>query len=301
VINLIAYAEAANAGLLDPAEWRPLSDLERYYLPGSDLRSHSQAVTDLEEAGLIAYDPLATPLEEIPGLMIRRSSNAASDYLHLLLGQETIERTILNLGLSRHTAPCPWVGQFLAMGNRTRTSSDSQAIQAFIDDPASYGREVMRLTELFAGDEAFRAYESTPRWQHPNIQTQALFSEHLNAQGTAGDYARLMARIAQNELGAPYVNILVRRYLEWPMVFPANQELFFNVGYKNGTLPGVLTTVYYAQRLEDGAQVVVALFYRQLPVSQYQEWRRSLPHDELARWLLADPLAIPTLAQLLRS
>jgi D-alanyl-D-alanine carboxypeptidase len=301
VINLIAYAEAANAGLLDPAEWRPLGDLERYYLPGSDLRSHSQAVSDLEEAGLVAFDPPATPLEEIPGLMIRRSSNAASDYLHKLLGQETIEQTVLNLGLSQHTAPCPFVGQFLAMGNRTRTSDDRQAVQGFIEDPDSYGREVMRLTELFATDEAFHDYESTPRWQHPNLQIQALFSDHLTAQGTAGDYAQLMARIAQNEIGPPYVNILVRRYLEWPMIFNANQELFSTVGYKNGTMPGVLTTIYYAQRLEDGALVVVALFYRQLPMNQYQNWRRNLPYDELARWLLADPQAIPALAQLLGS
>ena len=86
VINLIAYAEAAGSGLLDPAGWIPLSELERYYLPGSDLRAHNQALDDLEDLGLIAFDPPATPLEEIPAMMIRRSSNAASDFLHMTAG-----------------------------------------------------------------------------------------------------------------------------------------------------------------------------------------------------------------------
>jgi hypothetical protein len=31
----------------------------------------------------------------------------------------------------------------------------------------------------------------------------------------------------------------------------------------------------------------------------YRDWRRNLPHDEFARWLLADPQAIPTLNTLL--
>jgi hypothetical protein len=56
-----------------------------------------------------------------------------------------------------------------------------------------------------------------------------------------------MAAIAQEQIGDPYANFLARRYLEWPLaVYPVNQELFHMVGYKNGSLPGILTTVYYA-------------------------------------------------------
>jgi hypothetical protein len=58
----------------------------------------------------------------------------------------------------------------------------------------------------------------------------------------------------------------------------------------------VLTTAYYAYRWGDAAPVIVVLFYRDLPQQLYREWRFDLPHDELARWLLADPEAIPLLA-----
>jgi hypothetical protein len=104
-----------------------------------------------------------------------------------------------------------------------------------------------------------------------------------------------MTRIFNNGLNSGYINIVVRRNLEWPMIFETNQELFTTIGYKNGAFPGILTTVYYAQRIEDGARIVVALFYRDLPNFMYRDWRRNLYHDEIARWLLTDPQAIPTL------
>ena len=300
IVNLIAYAQAVVAGELDPAEWIPLEEINKTYLPRSDLGAHNRALADLEERNLIALDPPSTPLEEIPWMMIRHSSNAAADYLQLRLGQETIEQTVMDLGLSSHTAPCPWVGQFLTMANRQTTGNNLRAIQSYIDNPESYGQEVMRLTQSYVSDEAFRVSESESGWR-ASFDTQILFSENLNAQASANDYAGLMARLMQNGLASDYANILVRRTLEWPIIFPANQELFATIGFKNGSLPGILTTAYYAQRIEDGASVVVVLFYRELPRQTYRQWRQDLPHDELARWLLSDPTAIPELRSALQA
>ncbi len=302
LIHLVAYAEGVENGRLDPATWLPVSELERFFLPGSDLRSHPDAIAQLTERGLVSGDPPAFPLEELPWMMLRNSSNAATDYLHLLLGQETIENTALQLGLNSQTAPCPFLGQFLTISNHTRSGDNEAVIQSLIADPAAYGQLVMDLTAAYSDSADFRAAEG--RWyqrsRRPTWEAQSLFSEQLNAQGSARDYADLMATIAQNELGSAYLNFLVRRNLEWPMsVYPINQELFYTVGYKNGTLPGVLNTLYYAAPREGGGLVVVALFFRHLPEATYQQWRRNLPHDDLARWLLSEPRAIPALRQAL--
>jgi hypothetical protein len=299
IINLIAYAEGTTDGRFNTADWIPLAEMEHYYLPGTDLGSHRQGLQDLESRNLIAFDPPVMPLEEIPWLMMRFSSNAASDYLHMTIGQQTIEETAVALNLTSQTAPCPFIGQFLAMSNHERPGSDQQAIEGYLADPALYGSEVIRLTELYANDETFRQDEINLRGQSPSLPVQSFFSENLNAKGSANEYADLMARIFDNGLSSAFVNILVRRNLEWPMIFEANQELFTAVGYKNGAFPGILTTTYYAQRREDGGRVVVALFYRELPNFLYRDWRRNLPHDEFARWLLSDPQAIPTLKVLL--
>jgi D-alanyl-D-alanine carboxypeptidase len=289
IINLVAYANAVEAGAIDPSTWVPVSEIESAYLPGSDLGAHRASLAELKEKGLITEDDPSIPMEQIPWMMMRHSSNSASDYLQTLIGQDVIENTIQELGLATHTAPCPFIGQFLAISNHTRLGNDRQAIESYLDEPERYGQEVMQLTEAFMTDPDFRGDEGY--WRAP-ISSQRYFAEQLNSKASARDYAKLMAMISKNEIGSDFVNILVRRAIEWPMIYPVNQSLFSSVGYKNGSLPGVLNSAYYGTRLEDGAQLVVVLLYHDLPMQLYRQWRRSLPHDELARWILSDPNAL---------
>ncbi|MCP4426092.1 MAG: serine hydrolase [Chloroflexi bacterium] len=304
VVHLVAYAEAVAAGQLDSTDAVTLAALETFYLPNLDLGAHQNAAAALAENGRLFGDPPSMLLDELPGMMIEYSSNAAADYLHMLLGQTAIEETAVALGLTNQTAPCPWLGQFLVMGNHTRTmESDRIAVQHYIDEPERYGRDVMLFTEAYSADPEFRqtAVEWRRENRRPNGQTQRFFSETLNAKGTANDYASLMARIAQNGLSDGESSFIARRELEWIMRFPANQTLFSNAGYKNGSLPGILTTVYYAYPLGETSPIVVALFFRDLNGRAYQQWRNNLTHDELARWLLSDPAAIPAMKAMIEN
>jgi len=303
VIHLVAYAQAVQAGELNAEATVALAELERYYLPNSDLNAHRQAVEALTAEGRVFGEPPAVLLEDVPRMMIEYSSNAATDYLHQLLGQERIEETALDLGLTSHTAPCPFIGQFLLMGTDGDDSDDAKQVRSFIQDPERYSREVMRVTEAYATDPDLR--DEIGGWRgrgrRPSLEAQSLFSENLNARASAGDYARLMALIANNQVGPWEQNVRIRRYLEWPTQFAANQETLAWLGYKGGALPGVLTAVYYAQPWDRLQPVVVALFFHDIPLNSYRQWRRTLPQDELARWLLYDRDAIPTLKALLSS
>lgn len=302
LIHLVAYAEAVSNGRLNPLASVPVAALDSYYLPNLDLGAHRQALAELEENGRLFGTPPHLTLEDIPWMMVRHSSNAATDYLHMLLGQVTIEETAVSLNLPTHTAPCPFLGQFLAMDDPTLPNSNGRVtIDAYLHDPATYGRQVMLLTDAYSRDDAFRQQiaQGGRRFFRPSIDSQRYFSEHLNAQASALDYANLMARIAQNGLSNGESSFLARRYLEWPMRFEANQEQFSNLGYKGGALPGILTTVYYAYPAGESVPTVVALFYHNLPMNTYRRWRHELPYDELARWLLIDPQAIPALRNVL--
>jgi D-alanyl-D-alanine carboxypeptidase len=309
LITLAAYAEAAAAGELNPLEQVTLAELERYYIPNFDLGAHRRALAELRANDRILFpdDDPAVLLEDVAWMMISHSSNAAADYLHFRLGQTRIEETALALGLNEpsgvHSAPCPFVSQFLMMGNHTRQSAnDRQALVTYLDgsgeSAAAYGRDASLLADAYINQAAFRAAEEAwrTRTRRPSIDTQRFFTEQLAPQGTAGRYAALMHRLAQNGLSNGDSSFLARRILEWPNVFEANLEFFSNVGYKNGSLPGVLNTTYYVYRWGEAAPVIVVLFYRDLPQSVYRQWRADLPHDELARWLLADPAAIPALS-----
>lgn len=297
LIHLATYAEAVGAGELAATTSVPLEDLEAYYLPNLDLGGHRRALAELEENEKVYGLPPNIALEEVPWMMIRHSSNAATDYLHQLLGQNKLEETAVSLGLSNQTAPCPWVGQFLIMSNHTRSGSDQAAIAGYLENATDYGRDVSLLTDAYVNNEDFRAaaQDRILRTRLPSVDTQRYFGQTLNAHGTPREYADLMATFAQNGLSNPESSFIARKYLEWPMVYPDNQTYFSNLGYKNGSLPGILTTVYYAYPIGNNAPIIVALFYENLPNRTYQQWRRNLPHDEFARWLLYDPLAIPTL------
>ncbi|MCP5095916.1 MAG: serine hydrolase, partial [Chloroflexi bacterium] len=298
MITLVAYAEAVAAGEFDPTQVVEIETIEKYYLPNFDLGAHPRAVRELDENGRLLSNPPAVLLDELPWMMVRHSSNAAADYLHMMLGQVRVEETAVSLNLSSHTAPCTFLGQFLAMGNHTRPVGTNQtALDEFIANPNIYADAVTLLADAYVNDPTFRTNEQA--WRQGSrrvpIEIQRSFSNDINAHGSPLDYANLMAQIAQNGLSNNESSFLARRYLEWPMQFSSNQALFSNLGYKNGSLPGILTTVYYAYPLGDSAPIVIALFYQTLPNRTYQQWRNTLPHDEFARWLLAEPAAIPAL------
>lgn len=280
LITLVAYAQAVDAGTIDPARPVARDDLDRYYLPRSDLGAHALALGELGDAPL-TVDTLAW-------MMMRHSANSAADWLHAALGQAAIEETAVALGLAPHSAPCPFLGRFLMMGGDTLPT-------VLAADPVRYGAQVVAETQHYADDAAYRAQVQAAwgRRRSPPVATQREFVAALETHGTAAAYAGLMARIASGQVGSPSANALIRRHLGWPLeAFPSNRDFYTAIGYKNGTMPGMLTTVYYAQPLWADTPIVVALFYRNLPQDLYRDWRRELPNDALAHWLMRDPNAV---------
>ena len=108
LLQLVGYGLAVDEGTLSPDQAVVAADLEAYYLPRSDLGAHNEALRELDEDNLT--------LEDLVWMMMRHSANTAADYLHDLLGQRHAEELVVNLGLGEHSAPCTFLGRFLAMG-----------------------------------------------------------------------------------------------------------------------------------------------------------------------------------------
>ncbi len=286
LLQLTAYASQVDAGTLDPAQPVDESDLEQFYLPRSDLNAHRRA--------LAAYAAQPLVLADVVSMMIRYSSNSATDYLHNLLGQQLLEQTAIDLGMEGQSAPCSFIGRFLIMGDGSEADS-SATIQTLANDEERYGLDVAARTDRYLNDPVYRV-SAEQYWQQrrsPSIAAQTLFVDELETRGTAASYASLMARIVRGEIGSPTSNRQIRDALEWPYdAFESNRELYQMIGYKNGSMPGVLTSVYYSWPLESDQPYVLALFYRNLPNDLYQTWRRELPHDAFAHWLMSDPNAL---------
>ncbi|MEM9776402.1 MAG: serine hydrolase, partial [Chloroflexota bacterium] len=282
LIHLVAWAKAVEEGEFSADQIVDRDDLNEWYLRGSDLGAHRDALEEFDGQNLTQDD--------VAWMMIRHSSNAAADYFHKLLGQERIEQTAAELGFTNHTAPCTWLGKFL-----TVSTLPSDELVRLSEDPTAYGAMISDRQDRFLQDKNFRQFgENTwRRGGQPSFQKETYFTETFDTKGTALDYSRLMAQLIQDEVGTPATSRLIRSHLEWPIVeFPSNRVQYNTVGYKNGTLPGVLTTLYYAEPYWSDRPIVVALFYRNLPRSTYQRWRREFPHDALAHWLMSNPQGI---------
>lgn len=278
LIELVAYDQAAANGQIDPRAAVDLADLEALYLPRSDLGAHNQALRALPNDQLTVND--------VAAMMIRYSSNSASDFIHQLVGQTVIEQTVIDLEMGPHTAPCPFLGRLIGMGQLSQ-----QEIVAQASDPASYGASVTRWTDLYRENQSFRldAQRLWGRGRQPSLANQAFFVDQLETRGTAAGYGRLMARLATGEVGSPEL----RELLGWPLdAFEDNRLNYEAIGYKNGTMPGVLTTAYYSRPYWSETPVVVIIFYKDLPLPTYRQWRRTLPNDALAHWLMINPQAI---------
>lgn len=302
LVTLVAYVEAVAAGQLNPLEPVGVDTLARYYLPNSDLGAHPRALAELTANGRLDPTTNTITLNDVAWMMIRHSSNAANDYLHLRLGQTLLEETALRLKLTQQTAPCPFLAQFLALNNHTRLGDNTAIIQQYLQDPTIYASEAMLLAETFIQNDDFRAAENNWRTSRSRaaFRDSRLFNQSLNPEGTAREYAALMGRFAQNGLGSGESSYQARLILEWPMQFENNQAVFSNLGYKNGSLPGILTVAYYAYPKGESDPIIITLFFRDLPDTVYRSWRSdTLAHDELARWLLANPDAIPLLRRIL--
>lgn len=252
VVHLAAYAQAVDAGRLDPNERVPVSEWERWYLPDTDGFAHPRA---LERLGV--DDPTDTvTLDEIVSAMIQESDNAAPDYLADRLGGDALRAAATQGGWDDFEPPT-MLGNALAMFDPTL--DDREAVHAaarrYADDPdyrtgfaaANYG------DDLFADIGRIQEFGNT---------------------GTAADLASLHRSIADGSFGPG--SEIARAHLEWQPV----PDGFDGVGFKGGSLPGILTEAMTFRR-EDGTVSTAVLLANRMSEDDYTAAFQSLPYQGL--------------------
>ena len=259
VVHLAAWATAVRRGELRADQPVRVGDWERWYLPGTDGGAHLAALRRLgvPDDGVRATDPAATvPLSDVVSAMVRESDNAAPDLLRDLLGEDALTEAAASAGWA--DAPAP---RFLA------------AFLRLVDPSAGDGGAA---ADRYASDPAEAArVQALPL---PDLAAQADWAAGT-AAGTAAGLAALHARISSGELPG------AREQLEWQPPLPGH----LGVGFKGGSLPGVLAEAF-ALRADDGATAVGVLLVRDLdPAEWVRTLEAGLPHQQLLVAALTDP------------
>ncbi len=307
IVILASYAQAVEAGTLDPEQPISLADWEAWYWPNTDGGAHPAA---LERLGIpadqrgFANDPAQTvPLKTLAQAMIFESDNAATDYLIDRLGIAALDQTIADLGMQQQTKIVPIVGLFLLVMNPD-ASIDATSMQSLLElDQASIEQQALALAERFQAEPEWRKATQDQSQLKLDLAQQSQVFDHIMPKGSAGDYANVMALVGNNQLISPAVSQTMREFLEWPMTIPGNEAMFTHFGTKGGSLPGMLTEAMFIQPAQgewaDRTKVVV-LFFNQLPDQTWLGLLQSFMQQQFAVQLALDPAFAQSVASQLK-
>jgi D-alanyl-D-alanine carboxypeptidase len=293
---LAAYAARLERGELKADEIVPLREWERLYLPRTDGGAHEFSLRALRAQGHLQGE--RARLADIVQAMMRYSDNAAADYFMWRLGREPLSSVPAELGMQDEAAPLPFAGQFLSwqstqidepahvlhkryqsMGADAYASKVWELLTHLHDDPALSQRERKRLEEDGL----------TLR-----LREQAELARSFGTRGRASAYARLMARIERGELPG---SVTTRDALGWPLQNPELAQQFESLGTKGGSLPGILTSAYYAKVKGRERTRVLTLFFERLPIAVWLQLMQSFVHQKLELRLLTDDAFLSQLKQ----
>lgn len=288
VVILGAYAEAVAQRRLDPDELVPLPEIQRWWVRGTDGGAHLGAERDWRRRERITRGQvLAVPLAEVAHGMVRWSSNACADYLLARLGPETVTGWAARRGMPQQQPLYPMhdeLAGWIQYGDAWARLSPAE-----------------REDALGAGASGGPSPRSANRWRMARLgaERQARLAA-VSCSGTPAEYAGLMARLHSDASGMAREEAQVMRHaLGWPReVSERNAQRFTVFASKGGSLAGVLTEVSYLVST-DGVSLVVAQFYRDLPLAVWKPAARSLVHQRLALELATGTRGLSTLRAVL--
>lgn len=268
VLILAAYAMAVAADHLGEQERVPLTELARYYWPGTDGGAHTAAVRDWQQRGLVSSDEI--PLSAVAEAMIRWSDNASADYLLMRVGgPQAVATMARRLGMTAQQPVAPILGELRCWSTRPKQWL------------ASTPKERVAMAESAAAAGGTTTLPSVPE--------QRRLAE-TDAAGTPAEWVRAMSQLASGDQLPLQATDIVQRVLNWPLsAFPQNRKAFDAYLTKGGSLPGVITEISYIRSRGAPVGVTVALFLRDLPADVEASLRNSFEQQAFIRALATDP------------
>ncbi|GAA5526345.1 serine hydrolase [Herpetosiphon gulosus] len=307
IVVLASYAQAVEAGTLDPEEPIALADWELWYWPNTDGGAHPAALKRLEipaDQRGFANDPQKTvPLKTLAQAMIFESDNAATDYLIDRLGMAALDQTITTLGIQQQTKILPIMGLFLLVMNPDAPTDSSTLPKLLQLDQANIEQQALALAERYKTESTWRETVRNQGQLTLTLAEQGQVFSHIMPKGSANDYANVMALVGNNRLISPEVSQTMREYLEWPMTIAGNEALFKHFGTKGGSLPAILTEAMFVQPAQgewaDRTRVVV-LFFNQLPDATWLGLLQTFMQQQFAVQVALEPAFAQSVASQLK-
>jgi D-alanyl-D-alanine carboxypeptidase len=283
LLVLAAYAREVVAGRLDAAERIALTELDRWYLNGTDGGAHERAL-----AAMPPDTRHTLALDQLVRAMIEFSDNAATYLLLARIGRERVLETAALLDVEALGAGVsPVLGALLT------------AVDDRLGD--SVAERIRRLRALSAGERAEHAWRLAARYADapeaalaglaPALATlgawgkQVALADALPWRGSARDLATLVGEATSGKALGRETARIMERQLSWPMADPRIAARFEALGLKEGATAGVRALAGFARPRNgpwNGRERVVVLLFEGMDAAA---WQAS---EEAASLLAAD-------------
>ena len=273
VTHLAAYATAVAEGSLDPREKVRVGDWERYYVP-SDGGAHAQALADFgipaDASGLYAADPERTvTLEQLATAMITRSDSAVPDLLRDRLGIEQVRRAAETGGWPDADIRSLCAEYLFLLLPETAPPPGT---------PLPQRREAgFALERRYGSDQPMRnrVRDVVLNGPLPPYPTQEEWASGTAAASPA-QLAAMHASIAEGRFLPPRAGDIARELLERSRRGNLPDGVA-GIGYKGGSLPGVLTAGLTVRRTDGGVASGALLVHGGISAEQLQHGDPGLP------------------------
>lgn len=271
VIIAIEYAEQAAAGILDPDEQIPLSEVDKFYVPETDGGAHELW---LQKAHGSVVDNKVS-IREIAKGMIRYSSNANTEWLLSRLSTARVNQRLDALGLRQHTPLYPivsalFVGKELFPGVKGKDLE--QKLKAL--SMQEYIAATERIHERLLADTAYKHDLGDL-----SLEIQRIWSDRLPAS-TVQEYVSVMQKINSRSYFNAGTQTLLEEVMEFLLEHPANKKWLEHAGMKGGSTAFVLTKALYATDTA-GHRTELAYFFNGLTALQQAKLQISMNEFEL--------------------
>jgi D-alanyl-D-alanine carboxypeptidase len=278
IVIAIEYAHQVAIGELQADEQVPLSELEKFFIKGTDGGAHQAWL------GSISSDTLSetTSLEQIAKGMIKYSSNANTEYLLARLGLNRVNARIESLGFQHHSN-LYYIVSALFVGKELFPGVTGSKLEKKL-------RKLPLEKYVAATNLIHKKLIEDPTYKNEigdlSIDIQKIWSDRLPA-GSPSDYVSMMKKLNDKSYFKAKVYEYLDPVMEQVMENPANQAWLRHSGTKGGSTAFVLTKALYATDKE-GNTTEMALFFNEVGFLDMMQLLGGLNMFELQ--LLSDRL-----------
>lgn len=236
----IEFARQVSEGLLDKNEQISLTELDLFYIPGTDGEAHPEWLSQIRQQQLI-HNSHVNLIEVAKGMMAF-SSNANTEYLLRRLGLDAINQQLTLLNLREHDDLYHFCTAVM--------------IPAYLGEQYENEQVLDKLTKMSQDEYVLLAEQLTTELADGKLQElkqkvmpmsenlQRIWSDRLPG-GTTADYLHLLELINQKTVLPKNMQAILDEIVETAMTNPRNQTWLKHAGFKGGSTKWVFTLAAY--------------------------------------------------------